>query len=84
MRYMLTSPLTCLARSGVALTPGDREYKRGRLILLRTWHDMSYDKFVDNHSENIEISCVYSRENSSDESKKLETEDYLRYIGYLI
>lgn len=45
---------------------------------------MSFDKFVDNHSENIEISSVYLWENSSDENKKLETEDYLRYIGYLI
>jgi len=44
---------------------------------------MSYDKFVNNHSENIEISSVYTKTSSSDESKKVETEEYLRYIGYL-
>jgi len=59
MRYMLTSPLTSLAMAGVTLVPGDIEYTKGRLILLRTWHDMSYDKFVNNHSENIEIECFY-------------------------
>jgi hypothetical protein len=82
---MLTSPLTSLAKADVALVPGDIEYTKGRLTWLRTWHDMSFDKFANNHSENIEISSLYTRtRSSSDESKIVETEEYLRYIGYLI
>jgi hypothetical protein len=69
--------------AGVTRVPGDKEYTTGRLIFLRTWHDMSYDKVVNNHSENIEISSVYTKTSGSDESKKAETKEYLRYIGYL-
>ena len=33
--YMLTSPLTPLAKTGVVLLPGDNEYKTGRSSFLR-------------------------------------------------
>jgi hypothetical protein len=79
---MLTTPLTSLAKADVTLVPGDKEYTKGRLIWLRTWHYMSFDKCANNHSE---ISSLYTRTKSINESKnkKVETEEYLRYIGYL-
>ena len=35
--YMLTNPLISFAMVGVALVPGDKEYRMGRLSFCRTW-----------------------------------------------
>lgn len=84
-RLLLTSPLASLATAGVTVFPGDREYTMGLLSLRRTWHNMSHEKFANNHIAKILRSHVLIQEQVVvEEGKKEELEEYLRYIGYLI